>query len=270
MRAVGFERSPRHGTLRTAGRVVQVSWQGGQTSTGGARGRIRRWSPASRRRLLFVAGSVDWEGLRSEWGGEWLFVTLTYRTDPGPDRCKRDLDVLARGWARRWGACRWLWKMEFQRRGVVHFHVLAWVPKSGQVPLTAYRIWLWEAWRRIAGEGDRLRVDVDYSRARDMVRYFVAYADNGRKAYQRCSGRLAGVKRSLVGTSRPPGPMGGTSAVSHGLHQSAKNVVALSAGRRSEIAATSAIPEWLLGLGSGKREASILRSFAFSAREADS
>jgi hypothetical protein len=74
--------------------------------------------------------------------------------------------------------------MEFQRRGVVHFHILAWVPKTGPEALSGYRWWLWEAWRDVAGDGERLRVDADYARARDMVRYFVAYSSIGRKAYQ--------------------------------------------------------------------------------------
>jgi hypothetical protein len=136
------------GSLRTAGRVAQVTWHHGDASGGGARGRVCRWSPASRRRLLFVSGSIDWESLRKEWGGDWLFMTLTYRLDPGAERAKRDLDVLGRRWAREWGAC------------------------------------LWAAWSEIAGDGDRLRVDADYARANDMVRYFVAYASTGRKAYQ--------------------------------------------------------------------------------------
>ncbi len=175
----------RYGVLRCAGRVVQVSWRGGgRVRVSGSRGRVRCWSPASRRRLLKVAGSVDWDGVRAEWGGAWLFLTLTYREDPGPERCKRDLDVLARRWARRWGHARWLWKMEFQRRGVPHFHFIGWVPKDGAVALAAYRWWLWDAWREIAGAGVRQRVDVDYARARDMVRYFVAYASTGWKASQ--------------------------------------------------------------------------------------
>jgi hypothetical protein len=167
-----------------AGRVVQVSWHAGTSTPPPKRGRVCRWSPASRRRLLKVSGSVDWEGLRSGWGGDWLFITLTYRVDPGPERSKRDLDVLARRWVREWASCRWLWKMEFQRRGVVHFHVLAWVPKRGPEALSGYRLWLWKAWEEIAGNGERLRVDADYARARDMVRYFVSYASSTRKAYQ--------------------------------------------------------------------------------------
>jgi len=127
---------------------------------------------------------VDWESVQAESGGTWLFVTLTYREDRGPDRCKRDLDVLARRRARRWGYARWLWKMEFQRRGVPHFHFIGWVPKDGAAALAAYRWWLWDSWREIAGEGVRQPVDVNYARARDMVRYFVAHASTGRKASQ--------------------------------------------------------------------------------------
>ena len=205
--------------------MVQVSWRGGTPiRVSGARGRVCGWSAASRRRLLKVAGSVDWEGVRAEWGGAWLFLTLTYREDPGPERCKRDLDVLARRWARRWGHARWLWKMEFQGRGVPHFHFLGWVPKDGAVALAAYRWWLWDAWREIAGAGVRQRVDVDYARARDMVRYFVAYASTG--------GRQASTWCLRHGTSRPgvggafgdcrsPGESvlcrGGSSSVSAGL-----------------------------------------------------
>ena len=90
------------GVLRTAGRVVQLKGPPSNAPrSGGCRGRVRQWSSASRRRLLKTAAAIDWDLLADTWGGGWLFVTLTYRDDPGPARCKRDLTSNFSRWAGR-------------------------------------------------------------------------------------------------------------------------------------------------------------------------
>lgn len=91
------------------------------------RGRIRAWSPASAKRLAFIAANVD------------LFfkvhVTLTYRAKQAEwetegdrnrrfvQRCKADLHRFLRALHGELGE--YLWVREFQARGVVHYHLLA-------------------------------------------------------------------------------------------------------------------------------------------------
>ena len=57
-------------------------------------------------------------------------------------------------WARRWGGGRrppHIWKLEFQRRGAPHFHILIAQP-SGD--LRTFRAWLSEAWAEVVGHTD--------------------------------------------------------------------------------------------------------------------
>lgn len=150
---------------------------------GGVRGPVRLWSSASRRRLLKTVAAIDFDQLSESWGGSWFFATLTYKEDPGQSRCKRDLDVLARRWTREFGVCRWVWKMEFQRRGVPHFHIIAWVPHThtlGQV-----RKWLWAAWEETAQQGESLRVDLESVRSKSPASYFVSYARSDKEIQHR-------------------------------------------------------------------------------------
>jgi hypothetical protein len=135
-------------------------------------------------RLLKSCLATNWEGLLGERGGSLLFVTTTYREDPGPVAAKRDLDALAKRMRRRFGSLIGVWKLEFQRRGVVHFHFLAWVPYTGPGSLIGARRWFWGAWEGVTGT--RQRVDVDYLRvpATKAGAYFAGYSAKGSKEYQ--------------------------------------------------------------------------------------
>jgi hypothetical protein len=120
----------------------------------------------------------------AERGGSWLFVTVTYRDDPGPLGVKRDLDTLGKRMRRRFGSLLGVWKMEFQRRGVVHLHFLVWVPFTGAQALAEARRWFWVSWEGVTGA--RQRVDVDYLRVPGTRAgaYFAGYSTRGSKEYQ--------------------------------------------------------------------------------------
>jgi hypothetical protein len=133
---------------------------------------VRAWSPKSRRRLLQRAGETVWPQ------GRALVLTLTFATDPGAERAKRDLHAFRLG-LRDQGHDAWVWKLEFQRRGVVHFHLLVWGPATDGPGLVVFRRWVWKRWERIRGE--RTQVDVQPARARDVPRYFVGYGAKGEK-----------------------------------------------------------------------------------------
>jgi hypothetical protein len=151
---------------------------------GARRGAITTWTKASRRRLLKLGNAIDWQGILAESGGAFLMVTLTYRDDPGPAATKAHLHAMRKRFERHLGVVRGLWKMEFQRRGVAHLHLLLWVPFDGAGGLTVFRRWLWAAWESVSG--GHHRVDADFLR-REPTRagaYFAGYAAKGSKEYQ--------------------------------------------------------------------------------------
>lgn len=56
-----------------------------------------------------------------------IFVTLTFPADyPTIERAKRDLDAFLKRLARKFPEVAGVWKLEPQRRGAPHFHLLVW------------------------------------------------------------------------------------------------------------------------------------------------
>lgn len=66
-----------------------------------------------------------------------VMVTLTYRGD-NSDWCAKHIAEAVqrfRKWcARRGIACRYVWVAELQQRGVIHYHLVAWLPRSVSMP----------------------------------------------------------------------------------------------------------------------------------------
>ncbi len=171
-------------TIGYSGRVVAISPLRSHLPKrvgGGPRGDIRCWSAASRRRLLLFMGALPLDAIQKENGGRFAFVTLTYRDDPGPVEVKRHLDAFLKACRRR-GVTSWVWKMEFQERGVPHYHLLLELPKDSAGCLRAFRSFSWSTWERITGH--RHRVDVDWCRARDVARYIAFDQTKWAKSYQ--------------------------------------------------------------------------------------
>lgn len=144
------EQSP--GTLRIAVGGSHVRLRGDPMAgcgPGGPRGRVVGFSRASRKRLLRLLNTID-----RERSGTPLFVTLTYPAEwPGdPRRWKRDLQV----WLHRLGRqhpCAWsVWRLEPQRRGAPHFHLLVF-----GVSMIA-KEWLSLTWFEVVGSGDDLHL----------------------------------------------------------------------------------------------------------------
>ena len=114
-------------------------------SYGGERGAVLGFSKASRRRMLQFLQSVDREKC-----GMPLFVTLTYPGEwPGdPRRWKRDLVAWLARLKRRDPRVWAVWRLEPQRRGAPHYHLLVfgtdWLDKG----------WLSRTWFEVVGSGD--------------------------------------------------------------------------------------------------------------------
>ncbi len=86
------------------------------------RGTITEFSKRSRHRLLFKLGGIDQRQILYRP----LMVTLTYPLDwpPSPARWKQDLQALVKRLLRRYPSAAVIWRMEPQKRGAPHFHLL--------------------------------------------------------------------------------------------------------------------------------------------------
>lgn len=118
---------------------------------GGARGVVSSFSSGSRRRLLHQVMSVNQNVIAA--GRAW-FVTLTYpgKYSADPTVWKRDLDTFLKRMDRtRFGLAGW-WKLEAQRRGAPHYHLL--VVASEAANQVAFREWSARSWYEVVGSGD--------------------------------------------------------------------------------------------------------------------
>lgn len=117
--------------------------------SGGKRSAISQWSRGSRRRMVRAIAELD----LSQWaddGGNLAMVTLTLpgwweSIVPTGQDWKKLIDRLRKRWVREtetpW---RGLWKLEFQRRGAPHQHMLMRVPALVQG--RRFEDWLAKTW----------------------------------------------------------------------------------------------------------------------------
>lgn len=117
---------------------------------------ITCWSGKSRSNMVRSLGQVDY----SSWiqgQGTLAMVTLTYPNEweklvPTGKDFKRHYQLFVKRWERKIGAFQGIWKMEFQRRGAPHMHMLLKVPAmvKGQM----FEQWLSRTWADIVGASD--------------------------------------------------------------------------------------------------------------------
>jgi hypothetical protein len=114
---------------------------------GGVRGRITTFSPASRRRLLNLVNSINKERAPLP-----TLVTLTYPSTwpKSPRMWKEQLDNFRSRLVRRYGKIPAVWRLEYQRRGAPHFHVLifAELKTDDLIPFVS------RSWYEVVGSGD--------------------------------------------------------------------------------------------------------------------
>jgi len=107
------------------------------------RGKVAGFSAKSRNRLMRTLGEVRRDCLP-------MFVTLTFPAQyPTIERAKRDLDTLIKRLARKFPVVAGVWKLEPQKRGAPHFHLLVW--GADYLELLSF---VPEAWCEIVGSGD--------------------------------------------------------------------------------------------------------------------
>ena len=118
---------------------------------GGPRGQVLEFSRASRRRMMQFTNSINFGK-----AGLPYFVTLTYHEDwpKAPSEWKAQLKALTKRIERVWGSVTLLWRLEFQKRGAPHFHLLLWLhdpqgrewhPTQRLLQLQNNISWFWNA-----------------------------------------------------------------------------------------------------------------------------
>lgn len=111
---------------------------------GGLRGAVKGFSVASRHRLLQLVRSIR---LDAELP---LFITLTYpESFPDARSSKKHLSMFFKRLRRAFPGIGLIWKLEPQKRGAPHYHILAW-----GVDLDQVQAFVPGAWFDIAGGGD--------------------------------------------------------------------------------------------------------------------
>jgi len=124
------------------------------------RGGIVSFTKASRRRLIKLFAR-----LRSGFRGRKTFVTLTFSGTPKPAEAKAALKRLLMRWSRAYPKASAVWRMEFQDRGAVHFHLICFnLPYIPQFELQ-------QIWTDCTGE-DRSIVDIRKIKTMRGVMYY--------------------------------------------------------------------------------------------------
>jgi hypothetical protein len=176
------------------------------------RSTIDVWSDESRRRMSYVLKTLDYSPLFADHDVPAL-VTLTMPRNweqiaPTPKTFKRLVELLRKRYEKAWGSpMQGVWKIEFQRRGAPHVHLLMTPPRGRRPGLgETFSAWLALAWAQVCTapgldwddvEQRRARVDheffgtsIDYSKGLQdggvdtVAAYFSKHGLFGAKDYQ--------------------------------------------------------------------------------------
>ena len=116
---------------------------------------IDEWSDKSRANMVKRLCTLDYQPLLGKPNRIPALITLTYPGNwqtvvPDGKTAKRHLKVFRARYERRWGeALLAVWKMEFQRRGAVHFHLYTAPPSD-----PSFAEWLSATWAHIVNHPD--------------------------------------------------------------------------------------------------------------------
>lgn len=183
------------------------------------RQRIKGWSRKSRANMVRSLCELDYAPMFTDENRPLAMVTLTYPGDwetvaPDGAEVKDHLAKFRRRYERAWGEkLRAVWKLEFQRRGAPHFHILMPPPQGKTVPVGRrtradskvgagldFRQWLSEVWadivghpdpeerrrHRLAGTGIDWNEGLKASDPRRVAVYFTKHGSFSAKEYQHC------------------------------------------------------------------------------------
>lgn len=173
------------------GSYARLRCRGGSGARG-TRGAVKGFSRASRKRLLDLFNKIPLDVRRNA-----LFVTLTYPSQWPDDwaKWKRHLDTFVKRVLRRWPRGAMIWRLEFQKRGAPHFHLVVF-----GVPFVPHR-WVARAWFEIvdSGQPEHLEAGTEVRRCRNdkMAQYYISKyvgKEDDSEQGKNCCGRVWGVR----------------------------------------------------------------------------
>lgn len=125
------------------------------------RGRIKGFSAKSRLRMMRFMARLRMKGVRA------TFITLTFKGYPSNEVAKMALHAFLQRIKRRAAAASCVWRMEFQKRGSLHFHLLCF-----NLPY-----WPWQellqAWKDCSRQ-HIARIDIQIVKSRKGVMNYVS------------------------------------------------------------------------------------------------
>lgn len=140
--------------------------------------------------------------------GRAVFGTLTYPNEfPYSDEVfKGHLDAFGKRFLRAYPGAGFFWKLEFQKRGAPHFHIIVFRVTPDGRALLRFREWLAQAWFEVVGSGDlkHLHAGTSAELLRSqfaMMRYCGGYVS---KNDQTLTGRTVGRYWGIVGRRSIP------------------------------------------------------------------
>lgn len=111
--------SPESVHVECQGHLLEVKASGAAAVGGGKRGKVVGFSAGSRVRLMKLLARL------APVTGQCLFLTLTYGAwFPDCNRARRDRATWEKRLKRRYPGASCVWRLELQRRGAPHFHLL--------------------------------------------------------------------------------------------------------------------------------------------------
>lgn len=198
-----LEGNVEHGD-RAVGSSIRRSLPGSDQS--GPGGVITEWSRKSRSSMCRTFAELDYSPL-VESGRVPAMVTLTYPGDwevvaPDGASVKRHMVLWRKRFQREYGEpARYIWKLEFQRRGAPHIHLWMAPPMSPGCSGRGFAQWLSETWaevvdhpvaeqkarHRLAGTAIDVRNGLKACDPKRLAIYFTKHSSpnlNGDKEYQ--------------------------------------------------------------------------------------
>jgi hypothetical protein len=153
---------------------------------------ITSWSTRSRSRMTRRLCELDYAPLLKDHDSIPVMITLTYPGDwltvaPDGKAVKKHMAMFRRRWYRRWATQPvGPWKLEFQRRGAPHVHLLTVLPGGS----SQFRAWLSATWADVVNHPDPVQrmkhemagTGVDFAtglRSRDPRRIAVYFTKHG-------------------------------------------------------------------------------------------
>ncbi|MFP7706550.1 hypothetical protein [Trueperella sp. LYQ141] len=122
-----------------------------------SRSKIVKWSRKSRARMCKRLAELDYSPLFVGGASAPVMLTLTLPGDfrtctPDGDVFKRQVSRFRERWFRKWGTrLVGVWKLEFQRRGAPHLHILTTIPVSAG---RGFAQWFSRAWMESVNHPD--------------------------------------------------------------------------------------------------------------------